>query len=274
MRRVIFNQKGGVGKTTIACNLAALSAAAGMRTLVVDLDPQSNSTQYLLGEAANSLEVTLADFYKETLSFTFFPKSMKEFVYATPIENLSILPSHQDLGEMMHRLESRYKISKLRDALEELENFDAVYFDTPPALNFYTLSALIAANRCLIPFDCDDFSRNALYRLMERVQEIRQDHNPQLEVEGIIVNHFQPRAKLPKQLVDELTEEGLPILSSHLSHSVVIRESHHKAAPLINYAPTHKVSLEYQKLFQELDSSKNKSECFGVRLGRAVLEHV
>lgn len=257
MRRVIFNQKGGVGKTTIVCNLAALSAAAGKRTLVVDLDPQGNSTQYLLGDTADSLELTLADYYQENLNFTFFPKSPKEFVHPTPIENLSILPSHQNLGELMHRLESRYKIKKLKDALEELDSFDMVYIDTPPALNFYTLSALIAADHCLIPFDCDDFSRNALYRLLERVQEIRQDHNRQLEVEGIIVNHFQKRAKLPKKLVDSLTEEGLPIINTYLSHSIIIRESHHKAVPLVNYAPTHKVTQEFKELFQQLDEDKN-----------------
>lgn len=256
MRRVIFNQKGGVGKTTIACNLAALSAAAGKQTLMVDLDPQGNSTQYLLGESADSVELTLADFYRETLNFTFFPKSPKEFVQPTPIDNLAILPSHQELGELMHRLESRYKIKKLKDALEELNNYDVVYIDTPPALNFYTLSALIAADHCLIPFDCDDFSRNALYRLLERVQEIRQDHNRQLEVEGIIVNHFQARARLPKKLVKDLTEEGLPIIDTYLSHSVAIRESHHKAVPLVNYAPTHKVSRQFKELFDQLNDDK------------------
>ncbi|MFO1385248.1 MAG: ParA family protein [Chitinivorax sp.] len=251
MRRVVFNKKGGVGKSTITANLAAISAAQGLRTLVVDLDPQGNATHYILGQPGSELKSSVADLFEQTLSFSLYSKKASDFIHASPYENLSVLPSHPSLSDLQSKLESRYKIFKLRDSLKDLD-YDVIYIDTPPALNFYTLSALIAAESCLIPFDCDDFSRKALYSLLDSVREIREDHNPRLEVGGIVVNQFQARASLPTKLVEELKSEGLPVLNAYLSSSIKIRESHEQSRPMIYLDPKHKLTQEFVALHGEL----------------------
>ena len=252
MHRVIFNKKGGVGKSTITCNLAAISASKGKKTLVVDLDTQGNSSHYLLGDKAEEITTSLADFYAGTLSVSLFPKDFSEFIYPTNVPNLYIMPSHPEMDNLHAKLESRYKIYKLKEALNAIKGFDNVFIDTPPALNFYTRSALIAADHCIIPFDCDAFSKQALYSLLETVDEVKADHNPELNIEGIVVNQFQQRAKLPTQLVDELLADELPVFNTKLSSSVKIRESHSAAQPMIQYAPTHKVTEEFKRLYEEL----------------------
>jgi len=253
MRRVVFNQKGGVGKSTITCNLAAIAAFEGWRTLVVDLDPQGNSSRYLLGDTASDDTAGAAEFFESTLKFSLRPQATSDFIVETPWENLHLMPASPTLDELHGKLESRYKIYKLRDALAALaDDYDAIWIDTPPALNFYTRSALIAADACLIPFDCDDFSRRALYGLLETVKEIQADHNAELQVEGIVVNQFQPRASLPQRTVQELIDEGLPVLQPYLSASVKIKESHEQARPMIHLDPRHKVTQEFVALFGAL----------------------
>jgi len=257
MRRVVFNHKGGVGKSTIACNLAAVSAAGGARVLVVDLDPQGNSTQYLLGKHGRELEPTLAGFFEQVLGFPLRPKKPDEFVHGTRFERLDVLPSHPMLAELQSKLESRYKVFKLREALAELDKeYDFIYLDTPPALNFFTRSALIATDGCLIPFDCDAFSRRALYALLEDIAEIRSDHNAGLVVEGIVVNQFLPRARLPQTMIQELIDEGLPVLQPYLSSSIKVRESHEHAKPLIYLTPKHKLTQEYVALHSALEERR------------------
>lgn len=265
MRRVIFNQKGGVGKSSIAVNLAAISAARGYRTLLLDLDPQCNASQYLLGHDAvfpkngQELEPNIGGFFAQTLSLKLVEKSLDAFVHKTDYDNLHIIPSNQELREIEHLLESKHKIFKLRGALKTLsQQYDAIYIDTPPAFNFYTLSALIAADSCLIPFDCDAFARRALYTLLENVRETSKDHNDELFVEGIIVNQFQPRANLPQQLVNELKAEGLPMLASMLPGSVLMRESHEQAKPLVHLDPSHKLTQAFQALFDELEAGRRR----------------
>lgn len=261
MIRVVFNQKGGVGKSSITCNLAAISAAEGRRTLVVDLDPQGNSTHYLMGHPAADLKNNVAEFFEQTLSFNMFQKDPVEYVHETPFENLFVLPSNPELDFLAGKLEAKHKIFKLKNALRALENqFDEIIIDTAPALNFYTRSALIATDKVLIPFDCDDFSRQALYHILGELQDIQEDHNEGLEVEGIVVNQFQPRATLPTKLVQELIDEGMPVLPIKLGSSIKMKESHQASTPLIYFAPKHALTLQFQELFEHLCEEKVEAE--------------
>lgn len=255
MRYVVFNRKGGVGKSTITCNLAAVAAETGRRILVVDLDPQGNATQYLTGTLAGEIEPSLYGFFDETLGFRLSRTPAASFVHRTNVDDVDLLPASPELTEIQPKLEMKHKIYKLRDLLDSLSGYDHVFIDTPPAVNFFTLSALIASHRCLIPFDCDEFSRRALYRLIDTVREVREDHNPSLEIGGVVVNQFDVRANLPGQLVAQLREEGLPVLEPYLGATVKVRESHQQHQPLVSYMPQHKVSEQFRSLWETISAT-------------------
>jgi chromosome partitioning protein len=276
--RVVFNQKGGVGKSSITVNLAAISAYQGFKTLLIDLDPQANSSQYLLGDDATysadkpALEPNIENYFEEMLGTTSSKgllsnaigsilksrsKGLQSYVHASPFKNLDVIPASPTLGALAYALESKHKIYKLRDALQQLDGeYERIYIDTPPAFNFFTLSALIAADRVLIPFDCDVFSKRALQTLIENVIETQDDHNDRLEIEGIVVNQFQAQAKLPREVVQQLKDEGLPVLASMLPPSILMKESHFKNQPLIHLATDHKLTQAYQSLFNEIEQNK------------------
>lgn len=251
MRRVVFNQKGGVGKTTIVCNLAAIAAERGKRTLVIDLDIQGNATRYLMGEQPTNK--TIADFFEGTLRFARSDNGLEQFITPTSIKNLSVIAASDELEHLSSKLEAKQKVYKLRQALDKLSGYDAIYIDTPPSLNFYSRSALIGSNRVLIPFDCDDFARQALYTLLDNIAEIQADHNDELDVEGIIVNQFSAQARLPRELLQFLIDEGLPVREPALSSSVKIKESHEAHQPIIHYAPRHKLAEQFTALYDALN---------------------
>lgn len=270
--RVVFNKKGGVGKTTITCNLAAISAISGKKTLVIDLDPQTNASQYLMSDRYNEIKKeghTLLDFFKASLDsgsvFVFNPffarnttsPKLEALIHPTAFDNLYLIPSHPDLADIEAQLVNKHKIYKLKKLVEKLTDFEALFIDTPPAMNFFSQSALIAASRCLIPFDCDAFSKDAIYDVGQHIGDIRNDHNNDLVVEGIIVNQYMARANYPQKVVNDLQEDGLPILSTKISTSVKIRESHHASTPMIYLSPKHKVTQEYQALYNEISNKDN-----------------
>ncbi|TWI71767.1 chromosome partitioning protein [Desulfobotulus alkaliphilus] len=249
MIRVVFNQKGGVGKSTIACNLAAVAASRGKQVLVVDLDSQCNASQYLSG-SRDVPDTGIADFFKDHLYVSFFPsKNFESVIHITPFDGLFLAAASPELEEMGPKLESRYKMFKLKEALRRLEGFDEIYVDTPPALNFFSRSALIAADTCLVPFDCDTFSQYALQTLARGIEEIRADHNEGLHLEGVVINHFQARASFPAKAVAMVKEEGYPVFPAYISSSVKIRESHFAGEPMVYFDPKHKLSQEFEALY-------------------------
>ncbi len=253
MIRVVFNRKGGVGKSSITCNLAAVAASQGRKTLVVDLDSQANATSYLGHHGADDV-AGIAEFFESQISFNYRDFAPTDFVRSTAFENLSLISADATLLDMEQKLESRHKIYKLRDFLGALsEQYEQIFIDTPPALNFYSLSALIAADRCLIPFDCDAFSRDALLNLLLSIDEIKLDHNENLQIEGIVINQFQARARLPQQAVAELENLQLKILQPYLSSSVKMKESHASQKPLVYLKGKHKLTDEFVSLFEGLN---------------------
>jgi chromosome partitioning protein len=258
MIRAIFNRKGGVGKSTITCNLAAAAAKAGKRTLVVDMDPQANSTSYL-GHNGDDDVVGIAEFFDSQINYSFKGYEPDDYVRETSFANLFLISANASLIDLETKLAARHKIYKLRSFLQALaRDYDEIYLDTPPILNFYALSSLIACQRCLIPFDCDVFSRDALYELVRNIREVQDDHNPDLIIEGVVINQFNAQAKLPGEAVEELKKEQLPILEPYISSSVKIRESHKLHKPMVYLAPKHKLALEFMNLYEALATDNAK----------------
>ena len=137
--------------------------------------------------------------------------------------------------------------------------YPTVFFDTPPRRQRASRSrALVAGDRVLVPFDCDDFARRSIGRVVERIAEVRADHNPRLRVEGIVVNQFQGRANFPQQAVDELAAEGCAVLEPYISSSVRIRESHHAARPMVFFEPSHRVTAEFEELYERLRAARRE----------------
>ncbi len=254
MRVAIANQKGGVGKTTTAVNLAACLAELGRRILLVDLDPQANATTGV-GVDHRVVEASVYDVIVGS-------RDPAEIVVGTPYENLFLLPSAIDLAGAELELVSAFaRESKLRTALETLDaDYDAILVDCPPSLGLLTVNALTAADWMLVPIQCEYYALEGLSQLIRNVELVRSGLNPSLEIGGIVLTMYDARTKLSEQVAEEVRQHfGERVFSTVIPRSVRLSEAPSYGQPATVYDPSSRGSMAYRWLAEEFDGRHLKA---------------
>ena len=243
----IANQKGGVGKTTTAINLAAACALEGKRVLLIDLDPQGNSS-------LSFIDMGMAEASAYEL-FTEVNMPWESFTYLTSISKLDIVPSRINLAKLEAKLVGDFDaIFRLRDRIEQIrEKYDIIFFDTPPTLGLITVNALVAATHVLIPIQSSYFALEGTDDLLETIEKVRARPNPDLQILGVLVTLFDKRTSLSKDVESHIRKVfGKKAFNTIISRSVRLEESPAHKETIFTYAPNTKGAIEYAKLCQEV----------------------
>jgi chromosome partitioning protein len=257
----IANQKGGVGKTTTAINLAASLAANDIRVLVIDSDPQGNATSGL-GIAKDSTKPSL---YHVLLGET----APSEAIRATEMEGLMILPSDKNLvGATLELVDLPDREYRMRERIAPIRNeFQFILIDCPPSLDLLTLNGLITADAVLVPIQCEFFALEGVSELMDTIERIRDGFQHPLEIAGILLTMYDDRTNLTRQVAADLKEHFKDdVFDTVIPRSVRLAEAPSFGKPILTYDPRSKGAECYIKLAKEiLDHEQARTAAQGAR---------